>query len=95
MRLLKKKLMQSYRFPSDLSAKVSNFSKTVRTISLKFCGHSSPKGAPACAMTSKSFDWDLRIIAKKNYQKTVFGLFSIFSEVVDSNEIFYSHATPY
>ena len=36
---------------------------------VKFCSHSTPKSAPARAMASKLYDWDLRNIAKilKNY----------------------------
>ena len=52
-------------FSPDLSMKISNFSKTVHTIFMKFLhNHSTPKGAPACAMASKSYDWDVRNIAK-------------------------------
>ena len=51
--------------------------------------HSTPKGAPACAKTSKSYDWNVRNIAKispkmaKISPKTaIFRLFSIFSKTV-------------
>ena len=36
---------------------ISNYSK-------KNYSHSTPKGLPVCAMASKSYDWDLRSIAK-------------------------------
>ena len=38
-----------------------NFSKTVHTI---LHSHPTPKGAPACAKASKSYDWNVRNIAK-------------------------------
>ena len=53
-------------FSPDLSMKISYLSETVLTIFIKFSCHSTPKGAPACAKTSKSYDWDLRNIAKIN-----------------------------
>ena len=37
--------------------------------------HSTPKGAPACAMASKLYDWNVRNIAKNSH-------FSIFSKTV-------------
>ena len=45
--------------------------------------HYTPKGAPACAMASKLYDWDLRIIAKispKMTKKQTFLYFFHFSE---------------
>ena len=51
-------------FPHHLSMKFSNFSKTVHTIFIKFSSHPTPKGAPVWAMASKSYDWDLKNIAK-------------------------------
>ena len=51
-------------FSPDLFMKISNFSKTVHTIFTKICSHFTPKGAPACAKASKSYDWDVRNIAK-------------------------------
>ena len=55
--------MQSYLFSPDLSMKISNFSKTVDAIFFGIShSHSTPKGAHACAMVSKSHDWDLRNI---------------------------------
>ena len=51
--------------------------------------HFTPKGAPACAKASKSYDWNVRNIAKispkmaKISPKTaIFRLFSIFSKTV-------------
>ena len=41
-----------------------NFLDTVRTIFIKCSSHSTPKGAPACVMVSKLYDWDLRSITK-------------------------------
>ena len=63
--------------------------------------HSTPKGAPACAKASKSYGWDVRNIAKispKMAKKQPF--FDFFFDFLkncpyDSNEIFYSHSTPY
>ena len=50
-------LMQSCCcFSPDLFMKISNFSKTVHTIFIK--------GASACAMASKLYDWVVRNIAK-------------------------------
>ena len=50
---------------------------------------STPKGAPACSKASKSYDWNVRNMAKispkmaKNSPKTaIFRLFSIFSKTV-------------
>ena len=62
--------------------------------------HSTPKGAPACAKASKSYGWDVRNIAKispKMAKKlSFFDFFSILKNCpYDSNEIFYSHSTPY
>ena len=61
-------LMQSGCFFSpDLFMKISNFSKTVHTIFTKLCTvilH--PKGPLSCAKASKSYDWDVRNIAKIN-----------------------------
>ena len=51
-------------FSPDLFMKKSNFSKTLHTIFTKFCSHSTPKGAPACAKASKSYGWDVRNVAK-------------------------------
>ena len=51
-------------FSPDFFMKISNFSKTVHTIVTKFCSHSTPKGAPACAKASKSYGLDVRNIAK-------------------------------
>ena len=96
--------MQSCRFFSpDLFMKNSNFSKTVRTIFIKFCSHSTPKGAPACSKASKSYDWNVRNIAKislkmaKISPKTaIFQLFLIFAKTVNtirtkiSSVIFYT-----
>ena len=83
-------------FSPDLFMKISNFSKTVHTIFIKFCSHSTPKGAPACTKASKSYDWNVRNIAKispkmaqispkiaKISPKTaIFRHFSIFSKTV-------------
>ena len=87
-------------FSPDLFMKNSNFSKTVRTIFIKFCSHSTPKGAPACSKASKSYDWNVRNIAKislkmaKISPKTaIFQLFFDFCKncQYDSNENFFSH----
>ena len=54
----------SFFLSPDLSMKISNFSKTVYTIFLKFCTViQHPKG-PVCAKASKSSEWDARSIAK-------------------------------
>ena len=58
--------------------------------------YSTPKGAPACAMVSKSYDWDVRNIAKIspkmtknsdfwtffNFSKTVYTIGRKFSPVI-------------
>ena len=58
--------------------------------------HSTPKGAPMCAMASKTYGLDVRnsLNWPKNDQKSaIFGLFAIFSKPpYDSNEILYSHS---
>ena len=58
---------------------------------MKFCSHSTHKGAPASSKTSKSYDWNVRNIAKispkmaKISPKTaIFRLFSIFPKTVRS-----------
>ena len=49
-------LMQSGRFFSpDLSMKISQKLSTI----MKFCCHSTPKGAPAYAIASESYDWNV------------------------------------
>ena len=61
--------------------------------------HSTPKGAPACAMASKLKDWDLRNIAKistkmaKNWPILDFDFLE--NCPYDSKKTFYSHSTPY
>ena len=62
--------------------------------------HSTPKGAPACAIASKSYDWNVRNIAKispKMVKKQPFFDFLLFSQKrpYDSNEILNRHSTPY
>ena len=75
-------------FSPDLCMKISNFSKTVHTIFIKFCSHSTPKGAPACAKASKSYDWNVRNISKispkmvKFRPKTAIFRLSILSKTV-------------
>ena len=97
-------LIQSCRFfvffSLDLFMKISNFSKTVHTIFIKFCSHSTPKGAPACSKASKLYDWNLRNIAKISPKMAkispklaIFRLFSISSKTVHT--IFYSHSSSY
>ena len=56
--------MQSYLFSPELLMKVSIFSKTVHAILMKFCSDSTPKGAPVCAMKSKSHFWTFSIFSK-------------------------------
>ena len=79
-------LMQSCRFfVFFLPTFHENFSKTVHTIFIKFCSHSTPKGAPACAKASKSYDWNVRNIAKispKWPKKQPFSTFLIFQKTV-------------
>ena len=59
--------------------KPSNFSKTVYNFYKIYRSHSAPEGAPVCAVTSKSYDWPLRNIAKvspkMDQNTTIFGLF--------------------
>ena len=84
-------LMQLCRFFSpDLFMKISNFSKTVHTIFIKFCSHSTSKWAPACSKASKLFDWNVRNIAKISPKTAIFRLFFDFLKncPYDSNEIF-------
>ena len=61
--------------------------------------HSTHKGAPVCAITSKSYDWDLRKISKisiKMAKKQPFWTFLIFSKTLyDLNELLWSLPTPY
>ena len=45
---------------------------------------STPKGAPACSMESKSYDWDVRNLAKIGSKMTK-----------RQPNVFYSHSTPY
>ena len=76
-------------FSPDLFMKISNFSKTPYDFHKILHSHSTPKGAPACSKASKSYDWNVRNIAKiipkmaKNSPKTaIFRLFSVFSKTV-------------
>ena len=66
-------------------------SQTVHTIFIKFCSYSTPKGVPACAKASKSYDWDLRN-SQKWPKNSHFSTFFDFLKICpyDSNEIFYS-----
>ena len=82
-------LMQSccfflFFFSPDLFMKISNCSKTVLYDFHEILhSHSSPKGAPACAMASKSYDWVVRNIAKispKMAEKQPFFDFFRFSQ---------------
>ena len=60
-------LVQSYFFLRPLNDNV----KFLEKLSIRFFLHrqSTPKGAPACAMASKSYDWNLRKISPKMGQK--------------------------
>ena len=66
---------------------------------MKFCSHSTPKGARACAMALKSYDWNVRNIAKispKMAKKTVIFRLLIFAKTVHTIRTkFCSHSTPY
>ena len=93
-------VITSTTFFSNLSMKISNFSKTVYTTFIKFCSHYRLKGAPACAMASQSYNWDVRNITKispKKTKKVPFLDFFNFRKTCpyDSYEIFYGHSTPY
>ena len=62
--------------------------------------HFTPKGAPACAMALKSYDWDVRNIVKSSPKMTkkqpLLNFFHFPKNCTyDSNEILYSHSTPY
>ena len=61
--------------------------------------HSKPKGAPACAMASKWYEWDLRKIARicpKMTRKQPFLEFFKFSQKLHTIRTkIYSHSTPY
>ena len=101
--------MQSCRFffvffSPDVFMKISNFSKTVQTNFIKFYSHSTPKGAPVCSKASKSYEWNVRNIAKlspkmaKISPKTAnFRFFFDFLKncPYDWNEILYSPSTLY
>ena len=56
----------------DLSMKISSFSETPYYFYEILHSRSTPKSAPACAMTSNSYDWDLRNIAQKKTKKRPF-----------------------
>ena len=65
-----------------------------------FHSHSTHKGAPACTKASKSYDWNVRNIAKINPKMARNNRFSTFSDFhkncpYDSNEILYSPSTLY
>ena len=53
-------------FLPNLSMKISQKFLTRNTVTIYKIqySHSTPKGTPACAMTSKSYDRDLRNLAK-------------------------------
>ena len=63
--------------------------------------HSTHKGAPAAsAKASKSFDWNVENIAKISPKMAKNSHFSMLFDFLkncpyDSNEISYSHSTPY
>ena len=67
--------MRSYLFSPDISTKSSNSLKTVHTVFIKYSSQSTPKVAPVCVISSKSYDSDLRNSQnkpKKNiFSKTV------------------------
>ena len=87
-------LCNSVVFFSRPFNEISNFSNCPYDFYEILYSHSTPKGAPVCAKASKSYDWDVRNIAKispKVIKKVIFD-FSIFSKY-DSNEMFYSHST--
>ena len=69
-----------------------------------FHGHFTPKGAPACAMASKSYDWVVRNIAKispKMAEKQPFFDFFRFSQNLSIRfernflQLFYTILEPY
>ena len=50
-----------------------------------FYSHSTPYYSPLCAISLKSYGWDVRNLAKmspKTPKKAIFSLFSIFSKTV-------------
>ena len=76
------------------------FSLTDHSIRTNISSHSTPYLSPICAMASKSYGWDVRNIAKINPKMAKNQPFSFFFDFrencpYDSNEIFYSHFTPY
>ena len=93
--------MQSYRFSPDLWMKISKLSKTVHTIFIKFCTvilH--PKGP--CVRNGIEIIWLECEKHSQNSPKIIKKLpfldfFPNFREncPYDSNEILYSHFTPY
>ena len=54
------RLMHSYFFSRLLNENYFKFLKLFILFFIKFCSHSTPKGAPVCTMTSKSYDWIVR-----------------------------------
>ena len=55
--------------------------------------HSTSKKSPACAKASKSYDWDMRNIAKISPKMAFFYFFDFLkNSPYDSIEILYSHS---
>ena len=87
-------------FYPNVSMKLSDFSKTVSTIFIEYCSHSTTISASAFAKASISFDWDVRNISKISpkmaKKQPYFDIFDFFEYCsYDSNLLFYSHSTPY
>ena len=73
-------LMQSCRFfPPDLFMKVSNFSKTVHTISIKILQSFYTQRGPVCAKASKSYVENIAKISPK-WPNSHFSTFFRFSQ---------------
>ena len=67
---------------------------------MKICSHSTPKGTPACAKASKSYDWNVRNKAKIMPQmdkKQPFSTFLAFLKTCSHNldKISFSIYTPH
>ena len=81
--------------PDDLWMKVS---QTIRTILVKFCSLHPNVGAPACSMALKSYDWDLRNIAKISpkitKKRSFLDSFRFSRTLYDLKELLWSLSTP-
>ena len=96
--------MQSCRFLNFFSRPSHEIFKFLKNCQYGFHeilhSHSTHEGAPVSAMTSKSYDWDVKNIAKISPKLAKNSHFSTFFNFLnnspyDSNEVFYSHSVQY